>query len=77
MWPFAKKPVPEKTPLRGLRFEGVKLEAPPEDAPPQRWLDWAALMGALVGNGLVEGAEEWVGHSFRAYRKKWGSDGKS
>lgn len=69
MWPFKKK-----IPLRGLKFGDVTLEAPTVDAPAQQWLDWAALIGGLVGNGLVEGTDEWIDHSFNAYRQKWGSN---
>ena len=76
MWPFRKKPLPEKTPLRGLKFDGVKLDAPPEDASPEQWLDWAALVGGWIGiaNGFLVGADEWMGHMFRAYHKKWCPD---
>ena len=77
MWPFKAKAVPEKTPLRGLEFRGVKVDAPRVDASPEQWLDWAALIGGLVGNGLIEGADEWMAQIFRAYRERWSPDGKS
>jgi len=78
MWPFKRKSVRENVPLRGLRWGGLQLDAPPVHAPPEQWLDWAALLGCWsgVGNGFLCGAEKWMGQIFRAYREKWSPDGK-
>lgn len=68
LWPRSKPPAPEP-PMRGVRMDDMTIDAPPADASPEQWLDFAAMFA--LWHPYTMASQEWRKAAMRAYLAKW------
>ena len=77
-WPWSPREIkPDVVPLKGIKTNGVRVDAPPNDASDDQWLDFAAVAAMMViteneTEAVMAAKRAWRERAFRAYNAKWG-----
>ena len=61
----------ERGECRGVRVGDLTVDAPPNGASGEQWLDWAGVTGAWWNAVYMGDKSGWWGHIVKAYNEKW------
>ena len=78
-WPWSPRETKmPTTSMRGVKENGVKVDAPSLTATDQQWIDFAAVVALMTPAWEMESPSvtltrrQWRERAFRAYNAKWG-----